>query len=40
MMPKFEESFDNKGFTLSVRDVDGGIDVSEAYDSQWVAIGK
>lgn len=40
MIAKFNEAFDNKGFTLSVRDVDGKIDVSSGYDSQWVAIGK
>lgn len=40
MIVKPNEYDDNKGFTLSVRDMDGGIDLSTGYDSQWVAIGK
>lgn len=40
MITKFKESTDNDGFTLSVRDMDGKIDVEPGYDSQWIAIGK
>ena len=40
MIPKFYEYYGNEGFTLSVRDMDGGIDLHTEYDSQWVAIGK
>lgn len=40
MIVKFKESVNNDGFTLSVRDIDGGIDIQPGYDSQWVAIGK
>ena len=40
MIVKSNEYDDNKGFTLSVRDMDGGIDIHTGYDSQWVAIGK
>jgi hypothetical protein len=40
MIVKFNESYNNDGFTLSVRDMDGGIDIQTGYDSQWFAIGK
>ena len=40
MITKFTESDDNNGFTLSVRDLNGGVDVSGGYDAQYLAIGK
>lgn len=40
MIPKVKESIDDSGFTLSVRDMNGEIDVETGYDSQWIAIGK
>lgn len=40
MITKFTESNDNNGFTLSVRDMNGGVDVATGYDAQYLAIGK
>ena len=40
MIAKFTESMDNNGFTLSVTDLNGGVDVVKGYDAQYLAIGK
>lgn len=40
MITKFTESTDNNGFTLSVRDMGGDVDVATGYDAQYLAIGK
>ena len=40
MIAKFTEYDDNNGFTLSVADLNGGVDVSSSYDAQYLAIGK
>ena len=40
MIAKFTEYIDNNGFTLSVADLNGGVNVAESYDAQYLAIGK
>ena len=40
MLAKFTESIDNDGFTLSVADLNGGVNVAQGYDAQYLAIGK
>lgn len=40
MIAKYAEYYDNNGFTLSVADLNGGVDLSEGYDAQYLAIGK
>ena len=40
MIAKVTEYGDNNGFTLSVTDLNGGVDVAESYDAQYLAIGK
>lgn len=40
MITKFTESTDNNGFTLSVRDMGGNVNVTQDYDTQYLAIGK
>ena len=40
MITKFAESTDINGFTLSVRDMGGNVDVDKNYDTQYLAIGK
>ena len=40
MIAKFTESIDNDGFTLSVTDLNGGVNVAKGYDAQYLAIGK
>lgn len=40
MIAKVTEYSDNNGFTLSVTDLNGGVDVAESYDAQYLAIGK
>ena len=40
MIAKYAEYYDNNGFTLSVADLGGGVDVNEGYDAQYLAIGK
>ena len=40
MVAKYAEYYDNNGFTLSVADLSGGVNVSEGYDAQYLAIGK
>ena len=40
MIAKFAEYIDNNGFTLSVADLNGGVNAAESYDAQYLAIGK
>lgn len=40
MIAKYAEYYDNNGFTLSVRDMGGGVDGTGDYDAQYLAIGK
>lgn len=40
MIAKLTEYIDNNGFTLSVADLNGGVNVTESYDAQYLAIGK
>ena len=40
MIAKFTEFIDNSGFTLSVTDLNGGVNVAQGYDAQYLAIGK
>lgn len=40
MIAKFTESINNNGFTLSVADLNGGVNVAKGYDAQYLAIGK
>ena len=40
MIAKITEYSDNNGFTLSVTDLNGGVDVVKSYDAQYLAIGK
>ena len=40
MIAKFTESINNNGFTLSVADLNGGVNVAQGYDAQYLAIGK
>lgn len=40
MLAKFTESIDNDGFTLSVTDLNAGVNVTKNYDAQYLAIGK
>ncbi len=40
MIAKFTEHMDNSGFTLSVTDLNGGVNVNQGYDAQYLAIGK
>lgn len=40
MIAKFTEFIDNNGFTLSVADLNGGVNVEGSYDAQYLAIGK
>ena len=40
MIVKFTEFINNNGFTLSVADLNGGVNVAESYDAQYLAIGK
>ena len=40
MITKFKEATDNNGFTLSVRDMGGDVNVTQNYDAQYLAIGK
>lgn len=40
MIAKFTEYTDNNGFTLSVTDLNGDVNVAENYDAQYLAIGK
>lgn len=40
MIAKITEYSDNNGFTLSVTDLNGGVDVAKSYDAQYLAIGK
>lgn len=40
MIVKFTEYIDNNGFTLSVANLNGDVNVAESYDAQYLAIGK
>ena len=40
MIVKFAEYTNNNGFTLSVADLNGGVNAAESYDAQYLAIGK
>ena len=40
MIAKATESVDNDGFTLSVTDLDGGVNITQNYDAQYLAIGR
>lgn len=40
MIAKYAESDDNNGFTLSVADLNGGVNATQSYDAQYLAIGK
>lgn len=40
MIAKFTEYADNNGFTLSVTNLNGDVNVAENYDAQYLAIGK
>ena len=40
MIAKFAEYIDNNGFTLSLADLNGGVNAAESYDAQYLAIGK
>lgn len=40
MIAKVTEFVDNDGFTLSVTDLNGGVNVSQDYDAQYLVIGK
>lgn len=40
MIARFTEYADNNGFTLSVTDLNGDVNVAENYDAQYLAIGK
>lgn len=40
MIAKAKEFVDNNGFTLSVTDLNGGVNINQSYDAQYLAIGR